>query len=472
MTTTATVVGSGPNGLAAAVTLAARGVEVTVLEAADTIGGGTRTSEHTLPGLRHDDCAAFHPTGAASPYLRGLGLEAHGLEWAWAPIELAHPLDGDAPAALLWRDVARTAEGLGRDGPRWAGLFGPLARRFDDLAAEVFQPILHVPRHPISLARFGLSALQPASWVARRFREEPARALFGGVAAHAFSSLRTPLSASVGMMLTAAGHAYGWPVAVGGSAAITTALAAKLESLGGRIVTGVEVRDIADLDVTDLLLLSVSPKAALRLLGERLPPRVRRAYGRYRYGPAAFKLDLAVRGEIPWADPQVGRAGTVHLGGSFRETADAEGAMAAGRLPERPFVLVGQQYVADPSRSVDGVHPVWAYAHVPARHDGDVTDVIIGQIERFAPGFRDRIVATHVRDVADLERYNANYVGGDISVGANDLRQVVLRPRASLHPYRTGIPGVLLCSSATPPGAGVHGMCGHNAAVDALRGRR
>jgi phytoene dehydrogenase-like protein len=465
--TTATVVGSGPNGLAAAVTLAQHGVRVTVLEAADTIGGGTRTSEHTLPGLLHDDCSAFHPTGAGSPFLRSLGLEEHGLRWRWPEIELAHPLDGGR-AAVLHRDVGRTADGLGRDGRSWARLFGPLVRRFDDLASELFQPIVHLPRHPVTLARFGAAALPPATWTARRWHDDEARALFGGVAAHAFSSLATPLSSSIGVMLTAAGHAYGWPVAEGGSRAITDALAAKLASLGGTIETGVEVTRFEQVAGGDLVFLSLSPRDAGRLLGDRLPARVGRAYRRYRYGPAAFKLDLAVEGDIPWTNPEVGRAGTVHLGGSFEETVAAEAAVVRGELPQRPFVLVGQQHVADPSRSRGGLNPVWAYAHVPAGYAGDASERIVAQIERFAPGVRDRIRGRFVRSVAEMEAYDANYVRGDIGVGANTPRQLVARPRLSPTPYRTGVEGVYLCSSATPPGAGVHGMCGHNAALDAL----
>ena len=466
--TTATVVGSGPNGLAAAVTLAEAGVRVRVLEAADTIGGGTRTSEHTLPGLLHDDCSAFHPTGAASPALRAMGLEEFGLRWRWPAIELAHPLDGGR-AGLLWRDVDRTASGLGVDGPAWARLFGPIARRFDALTGEVFQPIVHLPRHPIVLARFGLRALQPASLLARRWQADEARGLFGGVAAHAFTRLTTPFSSSVGLMLTAAGHAYGWPVAAGGSQAISAALAAKLASLGGTIETGVEVRHLDDVGPSDLTLLSTSPRAAADIIGSRQPRRVRRAYRRYRYGPGVFKLDLAIEGDIPWSNPDVGRAGTVHLGGSLEERAATEADTVAGRMPDRPFVLLGQQYIADPARSVDGHHPIWAYAHVPSGYRGDATEAILAQIERFAPGFRRQVRATFSRSAVEMEAYNPNAIGGDINVGANDVPQIALRPRILGNPYRTGAPGVYLCSSATPPGAGVHGMCGFNAATTALR---
>jgi phytoene dehydrogenase-like protein len=466
--TTAVVVGSGPNGLAAALTLAERGVQVRVLEAKDVIGGGTRTSEHTLPGLLHDDCSAFHPTGVASPFLQRQGLEQYGLTWRWPDVQLAHPLDG-GKAGILWQDLDRTVAGLGVDGPAWGRLFGRLARRFDALTDDVFRPIVHLPAHPLTLGHFGLNALLPASVSARRWKTDEARALFGGVAAHAFSSLHAPLSSSVGLMLTAAGHAYGWPVAEGGSRAVTDAMALKLDKLGGAIETGVEVRSVAELGDPDVVLLDVAPQAAVRILGDRLPRRVRRAYRRYRYGPAAFKVDFAVEGDIPWTNPDVGRAGTVHLGGTFEEVAAAERRIVRGAMPADPFVLVGQQYLADPSRSVGDTHPIWAYAHVPSGHPGDATEAIVSQIERFAPGFRRRVRATFVRSVRRMEEHNANYVGGDINAGYNNVRQIAMRPRVALDPYATKVPGVYLCSSATPPGAGVHGMCGFNAATSALR---
>ncbi len=466
--TTATVVGSGPNGLAAAITLAQHGVAVTVLEAADRIGGGTRSSELTLPGLVHDDCSAFHPTGVASPFLRSLPLEAHGLRWRWPEVQVAHPLDG-GQAALLYRDVERTADGLGRDGRAWRRLFGPLAARFDRLATEVFQPVLHLPRYPFTFTRFGLAALAPATVLARLWRDEPARALFGGIAAHLVGSLSAPLSSSVGVMLTAAGHAYGWPVAEGGSRAVTDAMVAVLRELGGTVETGVEVRDLDDCRGADITILSVAPRAVVRILGHRLPGRLRRAYQRYRYGPGAFKVDLAVEGGIPWSAPDVGRAGTVHLAGSFDELVGAERLTVGGRLAPRPYVLLGQQAVADPSRAVGDLHPVWAYAHVPAGFTGDATDLVVDQIDRFAPGVRDRIRGCHVRRTDELATYNANYIGGDINVGLNSPLQLVSRPRLTPTPYRSGVAGVFLCGSSTPPGAGVHGMSGHNAALDALR---
>ncbi len=462
------MVGSGPNGLAAAIRLAQAGVRVRVLEMKDAIGGGARSAEHTLPGVVHDECSAFHPTGLASPFFRSLRLEDHGLRWRWAEIDLAHPLD-DGSAGVLSRDLARTVADLGPDGEAWQRLFGPLTCSFDGLVEDVFRPVLHVPAHPLTLARFGVNALQPASWTARRFRTAQARALFGGVAAHIFGSLHTPLSSSVGLMLTAAAHAYGWPVAEGGSRAITAALAAVLDELGGTIETGVHVEALDALGGPDVVMLDVSPRAAAQILGDRLPPRTARAYRRYRYGPAAYKVDFDVRGDVPWTSEACRRAGVVHLGGTFEEIAAAELDVLRGRMPARPFVLVGQQYLADPTRSADGINPVWAYAHVPHGYPGDATAAIAEQIERFAPGFRERVVNAEVRDVAGMEQHNPNYVGGDINVGVNSVWQLAIRPRLGLDPYSTGVPGVYLCSSATPPGPGVHGMGGYNAARSALR---
>ncbi|MEV5410286.1 NAD(P)/FAD-dependent oxidoreductase [Thermopolyspora sp. NPDC052614] len=465
---TAVVVGSGPNGLAAAVCLARHGVRVRVLEAMPTIGGGARSSALTLPGLIHDDCSAVHPAGVASPYLRSLGLEKYGLRWRWPEIDLTHPLDSGA-AGVLWRDIRRTARALGPDGGAWMRVFGPLGRDFDDLVEDVFRPIAHWPAHPFTLARFGSRAVAPASWVARTWRRPEARALFAGAAAHAFGSLRAPLSASIGLLLIAAGHAHGWPVAEGGSRSIVGALAALLADLGGTVETGVRVDSLDALDGYDVVLLDMSPLAVTRMAGDRLPGRVARAYRRFRYGPAAYKVDFAVEGGVPWRDEYSGRAGTVHLGGTFEQVAAAEESIVRGRMPERPFVLVGQQYLADPTRSSGDLHPVWAYAHVPHGHPGNATEAIVDQIERFAPGFRERVAARHIRTVARMSAYNPNYVGGDIGTGASSGAQLLVRPRPALDPYATGIPGVFLCSSATPPGPGVHGMCGYNAARSALR---
>ncbi|MGC4934504.1 phytoene desaturase family protein [Gordonia sp. DT30] len=470
--TTAVVVGSGPNGLAAAVRLAQSGIDVTVVEAGSRPGGGTRTGELTVPGLLHDECAAFHPTGVASPYLASLDLERYGLRWLWPEIDLAHPLD-DGRAGLAGRDRALTPASLGADATRWSRMFDAAVDRFDDLIDEVFRPILHVPRHPLTLGRFGVRAAMPATVAVRYFRDEPAKALFMGVAAHAFHRLDGPLSSSVGMMLTAAAHAVGWPVAEGGSEAIARALLAKLSESGGTVITDVRVTSpamLADLigSKPDLVLLDTAPAGVLQIVGDALPAHVRRSLTRYSYGPAAFKVDFAIDGDIPWTNDDCRRAGTVHLGGSAEQIAHTELGTVRGRMAEQPFVLLGQQYVIDPSRSSPTANPIYAYAHVPHGYSGDATEAVTRQIERFAPGFRDRILAVSTRGPAALEADNANYVGGDISAGANTMRQVVMRPRIAVDPYALGVPGVYLCSAATPPGAGVHGMGGFHAAESAL----
>jgi phytoene dehydrogenase-like protein len=464
----AVVVGSGPNGLSCAATLATRGVEVTVIEAAERIGGGTRSSELTLPGLVHDDCSATHPMSPGSLALASLQLERHGLEWASPEIDLSHPFD-DGTAATMLRSVERTVEGLGAAGPAWRRLFGPPGETFDALCEDIMGPLPHLPRHPLVLGSFGLRGALPATLLARALPTEAARALFGGVAAHSYSDLRWPLSAGLGVALIAAGHRHGWVVARGGSQAIADALAAVVRENGGRIETGRPVRSLAELPAADLVLLDLPPSAVVELAGDRLPDRVARSYRRYRHGPGAFKLDLAVEAGVPWRDAASSRAGTVHVIGSFAELVAAERDVNRGRMPGRPFVLVGQQYLADPSRSVGDVHPVWTYAHVPHAYAGDASEAILDQVERFAPGLRERIVARHVRSTAEMAAYNPNYLGGDILTGANTPRQIVARPRLAPDPYGTGIPGVFICSAATPPGPGAHGMCGYNAAQSALR---
>jgi phytoene dehydrogenase-like protein len=465
---TATVVGSGPNGLACAVALAQAGVEVTVLEAAETIGGGTRSAELTVPGAIHDVCSAFHPGAVTSPFFRSLGLERYGLEWRWPEIDLAHPFD-DGSAATMVRSLEETAAGLAADGPTWRRLFGPTVAHFDDVNAEAMRPLAHLPRHPLRLTRFGLPALAPATLLTRGWKTEAARALFGGVAAHTFSPLTRPFSASGGLLLIAAGHTGGWPVAAGGSQAIADALAALLREHGGRIETGVRVRTLDELGGPDVTAFDLAPRAVAEIAGERLPPRVARAYRRYKHGPGSFKVDLAVEGGVPWTAAACGRAGTVHAVGSFAELVAAERDTNRGRMPERPLVLVGQQYLADPQRSAGDVHPIWAYAHVPNGYDGDGEKAVLDQIERFAPGLRERIVASSVRSPAELEAHNPNYIGGDIATGANTPLQMTFRPRIAHDPYATGAPGLFICSAATPPGGGVHGMGGYNAARSALR---
>jgi phytoene dehydrogenase-like protein len=466
--TASIVVGSGPNGLACAVELARNGVEVTVLEAEEGIGGGARSSELTVPGLLHDDCSATHPMAAASPFLKSLGLERHGLEWLWPEVGLAHPLD-DGSAGVMVRDVDETARGLGEDGAAWKRVFGSSAAHFGALLDDMLAPIIHLPRHPVRLARFGIPAAAPATVLARAWRTPRARALFGGVAAHSFAPLNRPMSSAVGCALTCAGHSFGWPVGRGGSGAITDALASALGEYGGKIETGRRVTSFAEVEGADIVAFDLAPAAVAEIMGERLPPRVARAYRRYRHGPGAFKLDLAVEGGVPWTNEACRRAGTVHVIGSFEELVEGEAAINRGEMPERPFVLVGQQHLADPGRSKGDLHPVWVYAHVPAGYGGDATEAILGQIERFGPGLRERIVASSTRDPAKLAARNANYVGGDIITGANTPWQTLIRPRLALDPYSTGVGGVYICSAATPPGAGAHGMNGYNAARSALR---
>ncbi|MFD1658693.1 phytoene desaturase family protein [Streptomyces caeni] len=465
--TTAVVVGSGPNGLAAALTLAAAGVRVRVIEAADVLGGGTRSSELTLPGVVHDECSGMHPLAPGSAFAERFDLAGAGLSWRWAPVEFAHPLDSGRGAVAI-RSVTGTAAGLGEGGRGWLHTFGPLVKRFGTISREFLQPVLHLPRHPLHLALFGAYAGLPATLLARRFRTPEAQALFTGVAAHAFRPLDTLASSAIGVALTTAAHAFGWPVAEGGSAAIRDAVLVRAAEHGVRFETGRRVTSLDELGGPDLVMLDTSPAAAAQIAGARMPTRVRRAYLRYRHGPGAFKVDFAVEGDVPWTHEGSRSAGTVHLGGSMEEMAAAEKDVAAGRMPERPFVLVGQQYLADRTRSAGDVHPLYAYAHVPAGYTGDATEAITARIEQFAPGFRDRIRATSVRSTTEMSLHNENYVAGDIVTGANDPWQLAFRPRAALDPYATGVPGVYLCSAATPPGAGAHGMCGYNAAQRAL----
>ncbi|KRC66013.1 FAD-dependent oxidoreductase [Aeromicrobium sp. Root236] len=466
--TTATVVGSGPNGLAAALTLAAAGVDVTVLEAQDRLGGGATSSELTLPGLVHDECSAIHPLAVGSAFAREFDLEGAGLVWRWPEVQFSHPLDGGRGAAV-WRSVDETAAGLGTDGRSWTRLFGPLAERFGALTDDILQPVLRVPSHPIHLARFGAYAALPVPVLARRWETPEARGLFAGAAAHTFRPFSGVLSSSIPLALGASAHALGWPVAEGGTGRISRAIIELAKAHGATFETGVAVTSLDQLGRPDIVMLDTSPRAAAAIIGDRLPARVARAYRRYRHGPGAFKVDYAVEGGVPWTHEPSRSAGTVHLGGTFEEIAAAELAVSRGQMPERPFVLIGQQYVADPTRSRDDVHPLYAYAHVPAGFTGDATEAITSQIERFAPGFRERIRASQVRTTAELEAGNANFIGGDIIGGANTARQLIARPRTTLQPYATGVPGVHLCSAATPPGAGAHGMCGYNAARYALR---
>jgi phytoene dehydrogenase-like protein len=465
----AIVVGAGPNGLAAAIDLARAGRSVRLYEAAAEPGGGTRSAELTLPGFIHDVCSAVHPLAAASPFFRSLDLARHGLEWVHPAAPLAHVLTPER-TVILERSLDETVAALGRDGRAWERLIGPLARDADRLLPTLLGPVIRPPRHPIAMARFGLPALLPATALARlAFRQPEARALFAGMAGHSMVALDRPVTAAFGLMLGLLAHAAGWPVARGGSGRIAEALAAEARALGVEIVTDHRVDDLAELPASRAVLLDLTPRQVISVAGDALPSRYRRRLEGYRYGPGIFKLDWALDGPIPWGDPEVSRAGTVHVGGTMREVALAEREVAEGRHPDRPFVIVVQPTVADPSRAPEGKHVGWAYCHVPNGSTVDMTEAIEAQVERFAPGFRDRILARHAMGSASVEAYNANYVGGDINGGIQDLRQALFRPVARWDPY--SIPGtnLFLCSSSTPPGGGVHGMAGRHAARSVLR---
>jgi phytoene dehydrogenase-like protein len=464
----AVVVGSGPNGLAAAVTMAAAGLRVQVIEGAPTIGGGCRTQELTLPGFWHDVCSAAHPLAVASPFFRRFDLAARGVTLAWPEVEFAHPLDGGR-AAIVSRSVAETAAHLGADGRRYQRLLGPVAAHMDEISQAVLSPLRRLPAHPLALAGYGRHAVLPAAAVVRRWETDEARAIVAGAAAHAMMPLTAPPTAGVGLLLTGLAHAVGWPVVAGGSARITEALADALREAGGSIETGRWVSSLAELPIATAVLLDVSPRTLLELAGDRLPPGYRAALRRYRYGAGVCKVDFALSGPVPWTNQACRRAGTLHLGGPFEQVAAAEAEVAAGKHPDSPYVLVVQPGVVDPSRAPAGKQTLWAYCHVPSGSDVDMTARIEAQIERFAPGFRDLILARAVRTAHDEQEHNPNYVGGDIAVGLQNLRQTFLRPAPRWNPYRTPIRGVYLCSSATPPAPGVHGRCGELAALTALR---
>jgi phytoene dehydrogenase-like protein len=462
------VVGSGPNGLAAAITLAREGLSVLVIEAASTIGGGTRTAPLTLPGFVHDVCSAVHPFAVASPFLKTLPLSEYGLDLIHPAAPLAHPLD-DGTTAMLERSIDETVRSLGPDGTPYRRLMEPLVADSDILFAELLGP-LGLPGHPIAAARFGLKAIQPATKLARWwFRGPQARALFAGLAAHAILPLDWWTTAAIGLVLGIAGHTVGWPIVRGGSQGIAESMAAYLRSLGGEVVTGWRVESVDELPEAGAVLLDLTPSQVIAMAGHRLPGHYVRALERYRYGAGVFKLDWALSGPIPWTSPDCARAGTVHLGGTMEEVAASESAIGQGEHPERPFVLLAQPSLFDPTRAPSGHHTAWGYCHVPNGSTVDMTDRIEAQVERFAPGFRERIVARHVMAPRDFQSYNANYIGGDINGGAQDLRQLFTRPVARIVPYSTPLPWLYLCSSSTPPGGGVHGLCGYHAARAALR---
>jgi len=465
MKASATVVGSGPNGLAAAIVLAQAGVDVEVREIAAVVGGAARSGELTLPGFVHDLGSAVHPMAVTSPFFSKLALHQHGLNWIWSPAALAHPLD-DGTTILLERSVENTAEQFASDSASYRKMFNPLTKGWRDLANEVFRP-LGLPKHPFLLARFGLQAFQPATFLARSsFRNSRTRAFFAGLAAHSVLKLEDPLSSAFGLIMGASGHAVGWPIPAGGAQRISDALRSLFVSLGGRIQTGSRVETLHELKGQDTILCDVTPRQFLHLADRQLPPGFRRSLERYQYGPGVFKVDWALREPIPWKAKDCLRAATVHLGGSLKEIAASERAAWEGQPPDKPFVLLAQPSLFDPSRAPAGQHTAWAYCHVPNGWPHSALAQIEAQIERFAPGFRDCVLARSTRTPEQMQHWNENLIGGDISGGAPNLKQFFLRP--TWRRYGTPLNGVYLCSSSTPPGGGVHGMCGYNAAQWAL----
>ncbi|HEY5049443.1 MAG TPA: NAD(P)/FAD-dependent oxidoreductase [Acidothermaceae bacterium] len=464
----AIVVGSGPNGLAAAITLADAGLRVHVYEGAAVPGGGARTEELTLPGFRHDVCSAAHPLALASPFFRRFNLQARGVRVLEPEVQFAHPLDGGR-AGFVVRSVDETADGLGADAAAYRRWCGRSVRHADDVVDTVLSSLRRPPRHPLRVAGFGLAALEPASLMARHFGTDEMRGLLAGVAAHSMLRLSRPPSGAVALLLTTLGHSVGWPVIEGGSSSLVAAMVSAIEDAGGAVFTDRWVTSLDELPPTRAVLLDVTPRSLIELGGDRLPSAYRRALARFRYGAGVCKVDFALSGPVPWTADACRRAGTVHLGGTFEEVARSEDDVAAGRHPERPYVLAVQAGVVDPSRAPAGQHALWTYCHVPAGSTVDMSARIQAQIERFAPGFRDLVLAKAVRTAAQEEQHNPNYPGGDIASGAQTLRQTFARPALRWNPYRTGIPGVYLCSASTPPGAGVHGRCGELAAQTALR---
>ncbi len=468
----AVIVGAGPNGLAAALTLAQAGRSVLVMEAKETVGGGCRTAELTLPGFKHDICSSVYALGLASPFFRALPLEEKGLKWVYSPAALAHPFD-DGTAALLKRSTAETGETLGVDQRAYQKLMDPLVAHYEMILADSLGPLPLPPKHPIALFQASLKFIRSARGLAQgTFRGPRARALFSGIAAHSVLPLEAPMSAASGLILGMLAHAVGWPVAQGGSQSIMDGLASILEEHGGEIVTGRPVTTMEDLPPHRAALFDLTPRQLVQIAGNRLPQGYQRSLGRFRYGPGAFKLDFALSAPIPWKAPECRQAITVHLGGTLDEISASERAVWKGEISEKPFVLLVQSSLYDSTRAPDGKHTAWAYCHVPSGSTVDMTDRIIRQIERFAPGFRDCILAYKAITPSGFEAYNSNYIGGDFIGGVQDIWQQFTRPVISLNPYKTPAQGIYLCSSSTPPGGGVHGMCGYNAAKVYLRDSR
>jgi phytoene dehydrogenase-like protein len=463
----AIVVGSGPNGLAAAIALQRKGLSVLLLEGKDSIGGGLRSAELTLPGFTHDICSAIHPLAAGSPFFSTLPLQEHGLEYIYPPVALAHPFD-DGGAGVLAGSVEDTARGFGADGEAYRKLMRPLVASWPAIAADVLGP-LHFPEHPLDMAEFGVKALTASTYLAKRFQTKEIRGLLAGVAAHSMQPLSNPATSAIALVLMIAAHVKGWPLPRGGSVAIADALASYFRSLGGKIETGVYVSSLKQLPSSRALLLDLTPRQLLQMGGHRWSSIYRWQLERYRYGMGVFKIDWALDGPIPFKAAGCRQAGTVHLGATLEEIAAGEALAWRGGVPERPFVLLTQQSLFDASRAPRGKHTGWAYCHVAQGSAVDMTEIIEKQVERFAPGFRERILARHVMGPAQLEAYNPNYVGGDINGGVIDLGQLFTRPVLRASPYRTSARGIYICSSATPPGGGVHGMCGYHAARRALK---
>lgn len=462
----AIVVGSGPNGLSAAITLQKAGLSVLIVEAKATIGGGMRTAELTLPGFKHDICSAIHPMAMGSPFFANLPLHEYGLEFVHAPLPAAHPFD-NGKAAILSRSIDETALSLGKDGSAYLNLIKPLVESWPKIVDDVMGP-LGFPKHPLLLAQFGLKAMQPSSWIAKGFVTEEAKGLWAGMTAHSIQPLTNYSSAAIGMVLSAVGHLYGWPIPKGGSQSIADALASYFIALGGKIETNFPVKSLNQLPSSNAVLFDVTPKQLLQIAGEKFSPLYKWQLERYRYGMGVFKVDWALDGPIPFTATECSKAATVHLGNTFNEIAAGEQLAASGRHPEKPFVLLAQQSLFDSTRAPEGKHTAWAYCHVPNGSTEDMTLAIENQVERFAPGFKDQILAKNVMNSSQIEAYNPNYIGGDINGGIIDIGQLFTRPALRISPYRTSVKGVYICSSSTPPGGGVHGMCGYHAAKTAL----
>ena len=464
----AIVVGSGPNGLAAAITLQKSGLHVLLVEGKSTIGGGLRTAELTLPGFKHDICSAIHPMAVASPFFNSLPLEEHSLEYIQPPIALAHPYD-NGTSAILTHSIEETASLLGIDKENYLSLIGPIKKNFHSLIPEILGP-LHIPKRPIELAQFGLNALQPATWISKRFRTSVAKGLWAGMAAHSILPLNKLTTSAIGLVLLAAGHSRGWPIPKGGSQQIANALASYFTSLGGKIETSFNVESLAQLPSSKAVLFDITPRQLLKIAGHRFSSIYKWQLEKYRYGMGVFKVDWVIEGEVPFTSPNCRQAGTLHLGNTFEEITAAQQTTWNGRSPEKPFVLLAQQSLFDSTRSpTKDKNVVWGYCHVPNGSTKDMTEAIERQVERFAPGFRERILAKHTFNTLQLEEHNPNYVGGDINGGVIDLAQLYTRPALRWSPYRTSAKGLYICSSSTPPGSGVHGMCGYHAAKRALK---